>query len=324
MSNGDSAKPKLSMNAAASDMMRRYGLILVLLLSVVILSFISDAFLTVNNLMNVLRQVSINGILAVGMTLVILTAGIDLSIGSLMAVSAVIAASIVAGNPDAVFLALVAGIAASGVLGGVTGTLSTKLNVAPFIATLAMMTIARGIALIYTNGRPITIDSSAFRYLGQGYIGPVPVPVVIFALVTAIVSFILYKTKFGRYIYAVGGNENAANVSGIRVHRVKIWVYIINGALSGLAGILLASRISSGQPNSGLGYELDAIAAVVIGGTSLFGGRGTMLGTIVGVLIIGVINNGLNLLNVSSYWQQIIKGLIIAGAVILDQRAKRG
>jgi len=186
------------------------------------------------------------------------------------------------------------------------------------------MTIARGIALIYTNGRPITIDSSAFRYLGQGYIGPVPVPVVIFALVTAIVSFILYKTKFGRYIYAVGGNENAANVSGIRVHRVKIWVYIINGALSGLAGILLASRISSGQPNSGLGYELDAIAAVVIGGTSLFGGRGTMLGTIVGVLIIGVINNGLNLLNVSSYWQQIIKGLIIAGAVILDQRAKRG
>jgi ribose/xylose/arabinose/galactoside ABC-type transport system permease subunit len=312
------------MNAAASDMMRRYGLILVLLLSVVILSFISDAFLTVNNLMNVLRQVSINGILAVGMTLVILTAGIDLSIGSLMAVSAVIAASIVAGNPDAVFLALVAGIAASGVLGGVTGTMSTKLNVAPFIATLAMMTIARGIALIYTNGRPITIDSSAFRYLGQGYIGPVPVPVVIFALVTAIVSFILYKTKFGRYIYAVGGNENAANVSGIRVHRVKIWVYIINGALSGLAGILLASRISSGQPNSGLGYELDAIAAVVIGGTSLFGGRGTMLGTIVGVLIIGVINNGLNLLNVSSYWQQIIKGLIIAGAVILDQRAKRG
>jgi Ribose/xylose/arabinose/galactoside ABC-type transport systems, permease components len=324
LSNGDSAKPKLSMNAAASDMMRRYGLILVLLLSVVILSFISDAFLTVNNLMNVLRQVSINGILAVGMTLVILTAGIDLSIGSLMAVSAVIAASIVAGNPDAVFLALVAGIAASGVLGGVTGTMSTKLNVAPFIATLAMMTIARGIALIYTNGRPITIDSSAFRYLGQGYIGPVPVPVVIFALVTAIVSFILYKTKFGRYIYAVGGNENAANVSGIRVHRVKIWVYIINGALSGLAGILLASRISSGQPNSGLGYELDAIAAVVIGGTSLFGGRGTMLGTIVGVLIIGVINNGLNLLNVSSYWQQIIKGLIIAGAVILDQRAKRG
>lgn len=323
MANGDSAKPKLSMNTAATDLMRRYGLIVGLLLCVIILSFISDAFLTVNNLMNVLRQVSINGILAVGMTLVILTAGIDLSIGSLMAVSAVIAASIVAGSPNEVLWALIAGIAASSVLGGVTGVMSTKLNVVPFIATLAMMTIARGIALIYTNGRPITIDSAAFRYLGQGYIGPVPVPVVIFALVTSIVSFILYKTKFGRYIYAVGGNENAANVSGIRVHRVKIWVYIINGALSGLAGILLASRISSGQPNSGQGYELDAIAAVVIGGTSLFGGRGTMLGTIVGVLIIGVISNGLNLLNVSSYWQQIIKGLIIAAAVVLDQRTKR-
>jgi len=315
--------PRPSVNLAASDLVRKYGLILALLIAVVILSIISDAFLTFNNLMNVLRQVSIIGILAVGMTLVILTAGIDLSIGSLMAVSAVIAASIVAQNPDAVFPALVAGIAATSLLGGVSGTMSTKLNVAPFIATLAMMTIARGIALIYTNGRPITIVSEPFKYLGQGYIGPVPVPVVIFALVTAIFSFVLYKTKFGRYIYAVGGNENAAHVSGIRVHRVKIWVYIINGALAGLAGILLASRISSGQPNSGLGYELDAIAAVVIGGTSLFGGRGSILGTIVGVLIIGVINNGLNLLNVSSYWQQIIKGLIIAGAVIMDQRAKR-
>jgi len=312
------------MNIGVSDLVRKYGLILALLLGVVILSIISDAFLTFNNLMNVLRQVSINGILAVGMTLVILTAGIDLSIGALMAVAAVIAASIVAQNPDAVFPALLAAIAASSLLGGVSGVMSTKLNVAPFIATLAMMTIARGIALIYTNGRPITIQSEAFKYLGQGYIGPVPVPVVIFALVTAIFSFILYKTKFGRYIYAVGGNENAAHVSGIRVHRVKIWVYIINGALAGLAGALLASRISSGQPNSGLGYELDAIAAVVIGGTSLFGGRGSMLGTIVGVLIIGVINNGLNLLNVSSYWQQIIKGLIIAGAVIMDQRTKRG
>lgn len=329
MPDGNSAKPRLSgpkpsMNIGVSDLVRKYGLILALLLGVVILSIISDAFLTFNNLMNVLRQVSINGILAVGMTLVILTAGIDLSIGALMAVAAVIAASIVAQNPDAVFPALLAAIAASSLLGGVSGVMSTKLNVAPFIATLAMMTIARGIALIYTNGRPITIQSEAFKYLGQGYIGPVPVPVVIFALVTAIFSFILYKTKFGRYIYAVGGNENAAHVSGIRVHRVKIWVYIINGALAGLAGALLASRISSGQPNSGLGYELDAIAAVVIGGTSLFGGRGSMLGTIVGVLIIGVINNGLNLLNVSSYWQQIIKGLIIAGAVIMDQRTKRG
>ncbi|MBW7459062.1 ABC transporter permease, partial [Paenibacillus sepulcri] len=204
-----------------------------------------------------------------------------------------------------------------------SGAMSAKLNVAPFVATLAMMTIARGIALIYTNGRPIVVSSSSFKYLGQGYIGPIPVPVLIFVLITVIMAIILYKTKFGRYVYAIGGNENAAKISGIRVGGIKIWVYVINGFLAGLAGILLASRISSGQPNSGMGYELDAIAAVVIGGTSLFGGRGSLLGTIVGVLIIGVINNGLNLMDVSSYWQQIIKGLIIAGAVILDQRAKR-
>lgn len=303
--------------------MRKYGLIAILLGAVVILSLVSDTFLTVTNLMNVLRQVSINGILAVGMTFIILTAGIDLSIGSLMAVAAVIATSIVAHDPGAVGWALLAGVAASGLLGGVSGTMSAKLNVAPFVATLAMMTIARGIALIYTNGRPIVVSSDPFKFLGQGYIGPIPVPVLIFIAVTAVMGIVLYKTKFGRYVYAIGGNENASKISGIRVDRVKIWVYVINGFLAGLAGILLSSRISSGQPNSGMGYELDAIAAVVIGGTSLFGGRGSLLGTIVGVLIIGVINNGLNLLDVSSYWQQIIKGLIIAGAVILDQRAKR-
>ena len=316
-------KALLDGGGLSSDMIRRYGLILILLLAVIVLSIVSDTFLTFTNIMNVLRQVSINGILAVGMTLVILTGGIDLSIGSLMAVSAVVAASIVSESPSAAVVALIAGMLASGVLGGVSGTMSSRLNVAPFVATLAMMTIARGIALIYTNGRPIVVDSAAFKFLGQGYLGPVPFPVVVFVLVTALVGIVLYMTKFGRYIFAVGGNENAARISGIRVGRVKIGVYVINGVLSGLAGALLASRISSGQPNSGLGYELDAIAAVVIGGTSLFGGRGSLLGTIVGVLIIGVINNGLNLLDVSSYWQQIIKGVIIAGAVILDQRAKK-
>ncbi|WP_010273400.1 ABC transporter permease [Paenibacillus senegalensis] len=307
----------------SSDLMRRYGIIIILLLMVLILSSISDAFLTWNNIMNVLRQVSIIGILAVGMTFIILTGGIDLSIGSLMAVSAVIAASVLQNNPDMVLLAIVLGMLASGALSGVSGTLTAKLNVAPFVATLAMMTIARGLALIYTNGRPIGIDSKPFLFLGQGYIGPVPTPVVIFVSVCIIFGIILTKTKFGRYVYAIGGNENAAKISGVNVPRAKITVYILNGLLAGLAGILLASRISSGQPNSGMGYELDAIAAVVIGGTSLFGGVGTLTGTIVGVLIIGIINNGLNLLDVSSYYQQIIKGVIIAGAVILDQRAKK-
>lgn len=307
----------------SADLMRKYGIIIILLLMVLVLSSISDAFLTWNNMMNVLRQVSIIGILAVGMTFIILTGGIDLSIGSLMAVSAVIAASIVQMNPDYVLLAVAAGMLASGALSGVSGTMTAKLNVAPFVATLAMMTIARGIALIYTNGRPIVIESKPFLTLGQGYIGPIPTPVVIFVSVCIIFGVLLTKTKFGRYVYAIGGNENAARISGVNVTEAKISVYVLNGLLAGLAGILLASRISSGQPNSGLGYELDAIAAVVIGGTSLFGGVGTLTGTVVGVLIIGVINNGLNLMDVSSYYQQIIKGVIIAGAVILDQRAKK-
>ncbi|KIL40356.1 sugar ABC transporter permease [Gordoniibacillus kamchatkensis] len=307
----------------SSSIVRKYGLVLVLLAAIVFLSLFSDAFLTLDNIMNVLRQVSINGILAVGMTLVILTAGIDLSIGSVMAVAAVIAASIVHVNPGLTIVAVIAGMIAGGLLSSVSGTMTAKLSVAPFIATLAIMTVARGIALIYTNGRPIVIEAPSFLFLGQGSIGPVPFPVIVFAVICALVAILLNKTKFGRYVYAIGGNENATKISGINVAKVKILVYIVNGFLAGLAGVLLASRISSGQPNSGLGYELDAIAAVVIGGTSLFGGVGTITGTIVGVLIIGVINNGLNLLDVSSYYQQIVKGLIIAGAVILDQRSKR-
>lgn len=306
-----------------SNLARKYGLIVILLLAVIVLSIVSDAFLSWTNMMNVLRQVSITGILAVGMTLIILTGGIDLSIGALMAVAAVIAASIVRGNPDLTIIAIIVGMAAGGFLSGISGSMTAKLKVAPFVATLAMMTIARGIALIYTNGRPITIESPSFLYLGQGYLGPIPFPVVIFIIICVFVGILLTKTKFGRYIYAIGGNENATKISGVNVAKVKIWVYIINGFLAGLAGVLLASRISSGQPNSGLGYELDAIAAVVIGGTSLFGGVGTLTGTIVGVLIIGVINNGLNLMDVSSYYQQIVKGIIIAGAVILDQRSKK-
>jgi ribose/xylose/arabinose/galactoside ABC-type transport system permease subunit len=310
-------------NGRGGEMIRRYGLILFLLVAVGILSAVSPAFRTFTNVMNVLRQVSINGVLAMGMTFVILAAGIDLSIGSLMAVAAVISASIVRRDPHAVGWALVAGMGAAGFLGGLSGTLSALLKVAPFISTLAMMTIARGIALLYTDGRPIVIDSEAFKFLGQGHLGPIPFPVVVFLLVTALMAVLLYRTKFGRYIVATGGNEQATRASGIGVSKIKIWVFVINGGLAGLAGMLLASRISSGQPNGGIGYELDAIAAVVIGGTSLFGGQGTLVGTLVGVLIIGVINNGLNLLDVSSYWQQIIKGLIIAGAVILDQRARR-
>jgi len=303
--------------------LKKYGLFIVLFATVIMLSLISDVFFTAENLMNVVRQISINGILAVGMTFILLTGGIDLSIGALMAVAAVIAASIVKPYPALVLPAVLVAVLASGTLSAISGLVVSKLKVAPFIATLAMTTVARGIALIYTDGRPIMIMSDSFLVIGKGYLGPIPILVIILIVVIVIASVILNKTNFGRYIYAIGGNANAALVSGVNVSRVTLWVYIINGILCGLAGIMLASRIGSGQPNSGTGYEIDAIAAVVIGGTSLLGGVGSLAGTVAGVLIIGIINNGLNLLNVSSYYQQIVKGLIIVGAVILDQRAKR-
>lgn len=301
---------------------KKYGLFIVLIAVVILLSLISDVFFTAENLMNIVRQISINGILAVGMTFILLTGGIDLSIGALMAVAAVIAASIVKPYPELVLPAVLVAVLASGTLSAISGLLVSKVKVAPFIATLAMMTIARGIAMIYTNGRPIMIMSDPFLFIGKGYLGPIPILVIILIIVIVIAGVILNKTNFGRYIYAIGGNKNAALVSGVNVPRITLWVYILNGVLCGLAGIMLASRIGSGQPNSGTGYEIDAIAAVVIGGTSLMGGVGSLAGTVAGVLIIGIINNGLNLLNVSSYYQQIVKGLIIVGAVILDQRAK--
>lgn len=303
-------------------MLKKYGLFIVLISAVILLSLISDVFFTAENLMNIVRQISINGILAVGMTLIILTGGIDLSIGSLMAVAAVIAASIVKPYPELVIPAVIAALLASGALSAISGMIVSRLKVAPFIATLAMTTIARGIAMIYTNGRPIMIMSEPFLFIGKGYVGPFPILVIILVVVVAIASVMLNNTNFGRYIYAIGGNKNAALVSGINVSKSILWVYILNGFLCGLAGIMLASRIGSGQPNSGGGYEIDAIAAVVIGGTSMMGGTGSISGTIAGALIIGIMNNGLNLLNVSSYYQQIVKGLIIVGAVILDQRAK--
>jgi ribose/xylose/arabinose/galactoside ABC-type transport system permease subunit len=310
-------------NTDYMDIIRKYGILLILLAIALFLSIISPVFLTFNNLLNVVRQISINGIIAVGMTFVIIIGGIDLSVGSIVAVAGVIAGSILSTNPSNVFYAVFAAIVASAIFGLLNGLLVSKFNIAAFVATLATMTIARGFALVYTNGKPYVLASKSFSTLGQGYLGAIPVPVVILVIVVAIMSIMLNFTKFGRYVYALGGNENATKVSGINVSRVKTWVFVVNGALAGLAGVILASRINSGQPAIGTGFELDAIAAVVIGGTSLTGGVGTISGTIIGSLIIGIINNGLNLLNVSSYYQQIVKGLIIAIAVIVDMRSKK-
>jgi ribose/xylose/arabinose/galactoside ABC-type transport system permease subunit len=306
-----------------ANLMKKYGIFISLAVMFIALSFLSETFFTPQNLINILRQVSINGIIAIGMTFVILTGGIDLSVGSLVAAAGVIAGSIVCKDPNAIWFALFAAMVTCGVFGLLNGLGIAKFNMPPFVMTMAVMTVARGFAYVYSDGRPYLLQSDSFNLFGQGHIGPIPIPVIIFLVLIIAVSILLARTKFGRYVYAVGGNENAASTSGVNVSKVKILVYLISGVLTGLSGVILASRINSGQPAVGNGYELDAIAAVVIGGTSLNGGIGNIWGTLVGIFIIGIINNGLNLLNVSSYYQLIVKGIIIAGAVFLDQRTKR-
>ena len=307
----------------AKNYLSKYGILIALCVICIILSIATPYFFTAQNLIIVLRQVSINGILAIGVTFVIIAGGIDLSLGSVIALTGVIAASFA--HPDTyplivpLLLALLCGVA----IGAINGLTITIGKVAPFIVTLGMMTIARGLALVLSNGRPVTNLSPSFNFIGGGDWLHIPVPILLFVLVILISSVILKYTRIGRYVYAVGGNENAARASGIRVSRVKLFAYIMCSGLAALAGIVLASRITTGQPNAGIAYELDAIAAVVIGGTSLLGGRGSVMGTVIGVLIIGVINNGLDLLNVSSYYQQIIKGIIIVGAVLLDRKNTR-
>lgn len=300
-----------------------YRILVILLLMIVGLSLASDVFLTSRNIINIIRQISVNAVLASGMTFVIITGGIDLSVGSIVAVGGVIVASIIKPGSAPIWLAILAALAACSVLGFVNGITIAKLKVPPFVITLSMMTIARGIAYVYTDGRPIVALPKSFLFLGRGTIGFLPVPVVIMLLVVIIAGVLLYFTTFGRYVYYIGGNEEAARVSGINIVRVKTLVYAFNGLLAGLGGVMLAARINSGQPQAGMMYELDAIAAVVIGGTSLSGGLGTITGTLAGALIIGIINNGLNLLNVSPFYQMIVKGFVIAFAVILDVRASR-
>ncbi|PGT83857.1 MULTISPECIES: ABC transporter permease subunit [Bacillaceae] len=301
--------------------LQKLGPLVGLLIITIILSIVSPNFMTVDNILNVLRQVSINALIAFGMTFVILTGGIDLSVGSILALASAVTASMLASGMDPI-LAILVGLLAGAIMGAINGFIITKGKVAPFIATLATMTVFRGLTLVYTDGRPITGLSSSelFVLMGKGYVGWVPVPVIWMLITYAILYFILKKTTFGRRVYAIGGNEEAAILSGIRTDRVKIWIYSITGLLSALAGIILSSRLNSAQPTAGASYELDAIAAVVLGGTSLSGGRGWIFGTLVGALIIGVLNNGLNIMNVSSFYQQVVKGGVILLAVLLDRK----
>ena len=304
-----------------SKIIQKLGPLIGLIIIVVILSILSSDFLTLNNIFNVLRQVSINALIAFGMTFVILTGGIDLSVGSILALSSAFSAGLLTSGTDPV-LAILAGLLAGTIMGAINGLIITKGKVAPFIATLATMTIYRGFTLVYTEGRPITglSDSLTFQMFGKGYFIGIPFPVITMLIAYCILYFLLRKTTFGRGVYAIGGNEEASLLSGLRVDRIKIGVYSLIGLLSALAGTTLASRLNSAQPTAGAAYELDAIAAVVLGGTSLSGGRGWIFGTLIGALIIGVLNNGLNLLNVSSFYQQVVKGGVILLAVILDRK----
>jgi len=301
--------------------LRRFGIVIAFALLVVILSLLSGSFLTVSNLLNIARQVSINAVIAAGMTFVILTGGIDLSVGSVLAVSgAVIAGLLSAGRP--LLVGIGAGLAVGAALGLLDGLVITRGKVQPFIATLGMLTIGRGLTLVYTDGRPITGLPDAFVWLGAGEVSRIPVPVVIMILVSLISYGILTQSVFGRYVYAIGGNEEAARLSGVDVATHKTLVYVISGVLSAVSAVILTARLNSAQPTAGVGFELDAIAAVVLGGTTLAGGEGSISGTLLGAFIIGVINNGLNLLNVNPFYQQVVKGAVILLAVLLDRRLR--
>lgn len=285
----------------------------------VILTILSPRFLTLANFTNILRQTSLNAIMAVGMTFVIITAGIDLSVGSIFAFASAVTAGMLVGGVN-VWLAVSAGLLLGAVLGAVNGVLIARGKVPPFISTLAMMTILRGATLVYTNGQPITGLGDAFYYVGGGFVGIFPVPVILTFLVFGIGYYLLSQYKIGRYLYALGDNEEAARLSGIDTNRVKIFAYTVSGLLAALSGIIIASRLNSAQPTAGQGGELDAIAAVVLGGTSLSGGQGSVVGTLIGALIIGLLNNGLNLLNVSPFYQLIAKGAVILIAILLDKK----
>lgn len=307
------------------ELLNKLRPLLGLLILSVIVSVLSPRFLTTANLLNVFRQTSINAIIAAGMTFVILTAGIDLSVGSTLAFSSAVAAGMLASGTN-IIVAIISSVLIGGLAGVFNGIVITKGKVQPFIATLSTMILLRGATLVYTSGRPIAVTgqdiSPIFRWIGTGNIFSIPVPIIIMALSYLVCFYILSQTKFGRYIYAVGGNEEASRLSGINTDKVKILAYGISGVLSAIAGIIVMSRLSSAQPTAGDGYELDAIAAVVLGGTSLVGGQGTIIGTVIGALIIGILNNALNLMDVQSYYQMIAKALVILIAVLLDKKGK--
>jgi ribose transport system permease protein len=313
------------------DFLKKFKSLIAIIILCIVISLLTDKFMTTSNFWNVMRQISVNVCISVGMTLVIITAGIDLSVGSILAISGAVAAGLLKSGIElssqnlyiefTLFGCLVVAIIIGAVLGCINGMTITKFGVPPFVATLAMLTIGRGLTMLYTNGFPISKLGETFGMIGTGWFLGIPIPVWISAAIVSLAILIMNKTAFGRYVYAIGGNEKAALLSGINVDSVKTKVYIWSGILAAIGGLMVTSRLDSAQPNAGTGYELDAIAAVVIGGTSLSGGKGTIWGTVLGAITIGILNNGLVLLGVSPFWQQIVKGLVILLAVIIDRKS---
>ncbi|MFC0180579.1 ABC transporter permease [Thorsellia kenyensis] len=320
---------------------QRYGIIIAFFALCIIVTIIGEIqilrgkwdynyFLSQGNMLIVLRQLSINGILAIGMTFVIITAGVDLSVGSVLALSSIVAARFATtntglswtGTVDAIALPIIIALGIGTICGLINGTILSRFKLQPFIVTMGMLSAARGLTLLSTDGNPVSQLNENFRWIGKGHVMGIPVPVLILVFVFISAWILLNKTKFGRYVYAVGGNPKSARTSGINVNKIKILVYTLCGALAGIAGIILAARTGSAQTDAGNAYELDAIAAVVIGGTSMSGGTGSLVGTLFGILIIGVLSNALDLLGVTSYYQQILKGVLIVVAVLIDSSRK--
>jgi len=321
------------MNAHTKDLFKKLQPLIALAVMALALTLLSDKFLTVANQRNILLQISVNLCLSIGMTLIILTGGIDLSVGAMLGLAGAVAAGLLknglALKVCGVVLqftplgGMVAGILVGLALGWFNGMAITRFKLPPFVATLGMLSIARGLTMLLTGGFPITDLGPAFGFIGAGFWLGVPMAVLISAALVLIFYIVSRHTTLGRYIYAVGGNEKASAFSGVNVNRIKLWVYALGGGLAAVAGLLVTARLDAADPKAGLGYELDSIAAVVIGGTSLSGGRGSILGTVLGCLIIGVLNNGLFLLDVSPFWQQVVKGLVILAAVAADKLGTR-
>ena len=297
------------------------GIIGVLVILCVIVALATDKFLTPGNIISVLRQISINTYIALGMTLIIILGHIDLAVGAIVAMSGTLTVGFVVNQGMPIGVAIAAGVAIGILAGLIGGVVVSKFRVPAFIITMAMMNVCNGIAYVYSGGQSTRITDKFFIAIGTGYLfNIIPLPVVYMIILIAVFSFLLSKTKFGTYVYAIGGNREAARLSGVPIKKVEIIVFTLSGALAAFAGLVLASRMYSGQPSVGSGYEMDAIAACVLGGTSMAGGRGRISGTVFGAMVIGIISNGLNLIGVSSYWQLIVKGLIIACAVVLDSQ----